>query len=242
MILQHVGGGGLLLQRLPQFVEQPRILDGDDGLRGEVLHQLDLLVGKRANFLAIDGDHADKFVVPEHRHQDERIVRRRAVAARPAIALGRMVGRVDHLLGSHGTVEQAAGCRLESIASALEKFSKSGRTIVHRTGVQHAVVMKIQRAELGVADTRGILQHGLENRLQIAGRLTDDAQHICRGRLLLQRLAQFVEQPRVLDGDDGLGGEVLYQRDLLVGEWADFLAVDGDGADQFIAPSASARR
>ena len=26
--------------------------------------------------------------------------------------------------------------------------------------------------------------------------------------LLLQRLPQFVEQPRVLDGDDGLGGEV----------------------------------
>ena len=30
---------------------------------------------------------------------------------------------------------------------------------------------------------------------------------------------QFVEQPRVLDGDDGLGGEVLDQLDLLFGEW-----------------------
>ena len=55
-----------------------------------------------------------------------------------------------------------------------------------------------------------------------------------RGRgLLLQRLAQIigalaqlVEQPRVLDGDDGLGGEVLHQLDLLVGEWADLLAID----------------
>ena len=28
--------------------------------------------------------------------------------------------------------------------------------------------------------------------------------------------AQLVEQPRVLDGDDGLGGEVLHQLDLLV--------------------------
>jgi len=27
---------------------------------------------------------------------------------------------------------------------------------------------------------------------------------------------QFVEQPRVLDGDDGSGGEVLDQRDLLL--------------------------
>ena len=39
---------------LAQLVEQPRVLDGDDGLRGEVLHQLDLLVGERADLLAID--------------------------------------------------------------------------------------------------------------------------------------------------------------------------------------------
>ena len=40
-------------------------------------------------------------------------------------------------------------------------------------------------------------------------------QHLGRRRLLLQRLgeigralAQFVEQPRVLNGDDGLGGKI----------------------------------
>ena len=32
--------------RFAQLVEQPRVLDGDDGLSGEVLHQLDLLVGE----------------------------------------------------------------------------------------------------------------------------------------------------------------------------------------------------
>ena len=31
-------------------------------------------------------------------------------------------------------------------------------------------------------------------------------------------LTQFIQQARILDGDDGLGGEVLYQRDLLVGK------------------------
>jgi hypothetical protein len=41
-------------------------------------------------------------------------------------------------------------------------------------------------------------------------------------------LAQLIEQSCVLDGNDGLGGEVLYQLDLLVGEWPNFLAVDGD--------------
>ena len=30
--LEHVGGGGLLLQGFAQLVEQARVLDGDDGL------------------------------------------------------------------------------------------------------------------------------------------------------------------------------------------------------------------
>jgi hypothetical protein len=29
-------------------------------------------------------------------------------------------------------------------------------------------------------------------------------------RLLLQRLSQFIKQPRILDGDDSLGGKVLH--------------------------------
>ena len=74
------------------------------------------------------------------------------------------------------------------------------------------------------ADSTSVLQHGL----QIEGRAADDLEHVGGGGLLLQRLPQFVEQPRVLDGDDGLGGEVLHQRDLLVGEWPNFLAVDRD--------------
>ena len=40
--LENVGGGGLLLQRFAQFVEQARIFDGDDRLFGEVGDKLDL--------------------------------------------------------------------------------------------------------------------------------------------------------------------------------------------------------
>ena len=59
----------------------------------------------------------------------------------------------------------------------------------------------------------------IEHRLQIEGRAADDLEHVGGGGLLLQRLAQLVEQAGVLDGDDGLRGEVLDQLDLLVGEW-----------------------
>ena len=53
---------------------------------------------------------------------------------------------------------------------------------------------------------------------------------------MLQRFAQLVEQPRVLDGDDGLGGEVVDQLDLLVGEGTNFLAVYGECTDQVVPP------
>ena len=57
-----------------------------------------------------------------------------------------------------------------------------------------------------------------ENRLEIEGRAADNLEHVGGGSLLLERLAQLVEQARVLDGDDRLGGEILDQLDLLVGE------------------------
>src|SRR5262249_8736650 len=60
----------------------------------------------------------------------------------------------------------------------------------------------------------------------------DDAQYIRGGGLLLERFAQLVEQPCVLDGDDRLAGEALYQLDLLVGEWAYLLPVDTYNANQ----------
>src|SRR5262249_13957447 len=87
------------------------------------------------------------------------------------------------------------------------------------------------------------LDDTVENRLQIEGRSADDLQHL-RGRgLLLQRLreivgalAQFVEQPRVLDGDDGLGGEVLDQFDLLVREWLHLGTTDCEHTDGLVLP------
>ena len=57
-----------------------------------------------------------------------------------------------------------------------------------------------------------------------------------------ERFAQLVEQPRVLDGDDGLGGEVLDQLDLLVGEGPNLLAIDNESANQARSPSALAQR
>ena len=93
--------------------------------------------------------------------------------------------------------------------------------------VAEAVVLaKHQDSKVGFADPRRAFQNNLKYWLQVTGRRADDLEHVGGGGLLLQRFAQLVEQPRVLDGDDGLVGEILNQLDLLVGERANLLAVD----------------
>src|SRR5262249_8870724 len=85
----------------------------------------------------------------------------------------------------------------------------------------------------GAAKPRRALDQGLQHGLQIESRAADDFEGVGGRGLLLQRFAQLVEQTRILDSDDGLGGEVLDQFDLFVGERTDLLAKDGDSTDQF---------
>src|SRR5215470_9859152 len=92
-----------------------------------------------------------------------------------------------------------------------------------------------QCAERCFAKLRRFLQHRMENWLQFAGRRTDDFQDFRCRRLLLQRfceivgaLAQFIEQPRVLDGDNGLVSECSDQSNLFVRERAHYPALQND--------------
>ena len=51
---------------------------------------------------------------------------------------------------------------------------------------------------------------------------------------VIRALTQFVEQPRVLDGDNGLISEVLYQCNLTICEGFDLAAVNADCAYQLL--------
>src|SRR5262249_22499759 len=70
--LKHVSSRGLLLEGLAQFVRQAAIFDRDDGLRGEVFDQLDVLVGETPHLLAVDDDGADQIILLEHRYDEQR--------------------------------------------------------------------------------------------------------------------------------------------------------------------------
>ena len=78
----------------------------------------------------------------------------------------------------------------------------------------------------------------VEDRLHVRRRAADDAEHLSRCRLMLQRLPQFriavlqfFEQPHVLDGDHGLIGESFEQFDLPVCERTHLRTANMDRAD-----------
>src|SRR5262249_27682624 len=87
---------------------QSRVLDGDDGLAGEIAHQLDLLVGERSDLLAVDGDSANQPIVLEH--WDGEVG---SCASEPGRSAGvcacRVIGNVGHRLGLHNAVERGPG-------------------------------------------------------------------------------------------------------------------------------------
>src|SRR5262249_17408368 len=108
-----------------------------------------------------------------------------------------------------------------------------GKAMV-RGQVVGALLAAENERTFGRAQARRRLHQRVEHDLQVEGRAANDLEHVGGGGLLLQRFAKLVEQPRVLDGDDGLISEILDQPDLFVGERADFLPVDGDRTDQLV--------
>ena len=88
----------------------------------------------------------------------------------------------------------------------------------------HSVTLaESQHHVIDPANPSGALDDGVEDRLHVRRRAADDAKHLGRCRLMLQRLAQFrvalpelTEEPHVLDGDDRLAGKGFEQFDLFV--------------------------
>src|SRR5262245_54923657 len=238
--LEHVGGGGLLLQRLAQLAEQPRVLDGDNGLRCEILHQFNLLFRKREHLPAIDDDQADMLAFPEHRNEQQGTYTGNFDAGdgeRVTFQVGRVGAHVRDLdrfatRGSprHGTV--GAGAVDRATAPLLDP---DRRQVAVRCDSPVAIAfVQPQRAVAGFAKLGRLRQHRAEYRIERARRTGDHLEHIGGRGLLLQRLAQLAEQPRVLDGDHALGGKVLDQLDLLVGKGTHLLPVDRHRTEQFV--------
>src|SRR5262249_5375268 len=107
----------------------------------------------------------------------------------------------------------------------FQVFLEGRRKAVSRRLPKKAVAFRTGNiAEISLAQPCRRLDQRVEHGLQVEGRAADHLEHVGGRRLLLQRLAQLVEQARVLYGDDGLLSEVAQELDMLVAEWFDLLA------------------
>jgi hypothetical protein len=211
--LEHVGSSGLLPERFAQLIEQACVLDGDDRLRREIHQQFDLPVREWPYLLAINDNCAYQLGLVEHGHDDMRSragrVDKRDDAGVPveiALVLTK-VADVDDLFGFGDTVERSARLIAHDDQRFLPEPVGIAGLAVHRHRTKVGPLSQEQISHLGFADTSGILQHGLEHQLEVPWRARNDAQHFGCGGLLLQRFAQFVEQPGILDGNDGLAAK-----------------------------------
>ena len=95
---------------MTQLIEQPRVLDRDDRLRGEVGYKLDLFLAERPDFRTINDEGTDQLGFFAHWHGDERP--RAAVLGRGARAInGGFVDRVNELLRLQKPIEGSTGRR-----------------------------------------------------------------------------------------------------------------------------------
>ena len=218
-----------LLRSVSQFFKKTRVLDSNHGLRGEVLDQVYLLVGKRTNILSAQSETANQLALFEHRHGDvaahsSKLNRRdvRRVASLNVACLGTYIGNANRFF--HRKHSTDPHLRIRTVMGETSSvFCEGGRRIVCGNKMPGFAVPAVDVSKMRVADTNSLFQHGGEDRLKIARRARDNLQNVRCSCLLLKRfrevccafgevrcaLTQFVEQPRVLDGDDGLGGEVL---------------------------------
>ena len=136
--LQHLGGRGLLLQQITQLVEQPRVLNGDDGLRGEVGDQLDLLVGKRANLLSENDECTDELVVFEHRHAQSAALaslngRDKYRIALEVSAVARGIRYVDDLFGREDAAKDGVRTWVDRrLLDELDEFTRDAISVSMR--------------------------------------------------------------------------------------------------------------
>src|SRR5271166_5037669 len=101
------------------------------------------------------------------------------------------------------------------------------------TGSQFVEVVRAAEEvrTFGFAQSNRGFEERVEHRLQIKGRTADDLEHIGGSGLLLKRFAQLVEQPRVLNGNKCLVGEIPDELDLLLGERTNLLPINDDSPD-----------
>src|SRR5262249_18155156 len=202
---------GLLLQRFLELVEQSAVLNGDDSLIGKRFEQLDLRRSKRTNLHATRGQYSNElFLLTKRSGQVSVISDAGTHGWEIVLLLG--VANVKRAMLAYPVNVWLINTDFDAANWYGTKMSPSNH---------HVSVKEAQHHVINPANFGGALDNRIEYRLHVGGRAADDAEHFGSRCLVLQRLAQFciallqfLEQPHVLDSDDGLSRESFKQFDL----------------------------
>ncbi len=142
---QHVGGGGLLLQRFAQLAEQTGILERNDALVREGGHQLDLPLGEWPHRAPRQHDDADRSSFAQKRHTQHR----------PHTADFRGLDHVE--LGINENVENVNGLAFEHSSPGNRAPSERDRVRLHEPDELGwiAVLGELLIGRTSLADDRG---------------------------------------------------------------------------------------
>ena len=155
-----------------QLVEQPRILDGDDGLRGERPQERKLLIRKRSWRTAYDAEQADRLIAAHHGRDRDRPV----TAGQEVPAPGGQFGRsIPHVRNVHDPAIEH-GCTMHVLPReggtgncASPRFGALGITLSDGRGINHVAVPKREADESVRKKLQATLHYGVEYRLGIGG-------------------------------------------------------------------------
>ena len=197
---------------------------------GEIAHQLDLLVGERPDFLAMDGDCADQPVVLEHRDGEQRS---NAAEVDSGDRMGHAatydgivsdVVDVDRPAWFRRRVQRIAGGR--TIRSRCVLAQTRAARCASRSNAKASPSYRYIDAELGLANSRRVLQYCVEYRLQFARRAADDLEHsavavCCSSASASSRVRCCSSNSRTFSiAITAWSAKVVDQLDLLFGERA----------------------
>src|SRR5262249_30965049 len=163
--------------------------------------QLNLLFGKGADFLPVDGKDTDQLIFLEHwniedcseaskidgSHEDR--------FALDVSWLLRDIGNMNRLPRLDDAAEGSS--RTGSLWSSFPELGKCWRYSEHCCRTRRATLETKQNSKIGLADTSCVLQHGVEHLLQLARRAGDNLQHLRGCRLLLPCLGKV--SPRLVE-------------------------------------------
>ena len=170
-----------------RLVEEAHVLDCDQRLIGERLHQGDLPIAERTHFPPPRGDDPDQLGVPQHGHrQDRPRVFKTVSRRRHPLRVGKNIGDVhDPALESGPPGRRLAAW---ADAAAVQVCGELRRRVLVRGGVEELAVPQEKRGDVGIAEPRHVGEDRVVDGLEVGRRARDDPQHLAGGRLLLERL------------------------------------------------------